>query len=113
MSALKYKLDLNLQERLKLRDKEHTTMIYRYNNVKKEIENSQKLERIKFEKNMASYIARAKNALRPPSAQGSMMTSKMSRMGTSRMSTSVSSSKIMDTSKMIGASQMMNKGSSS
>ena len=68
MFALKKKLETNLKEKLAIRETEHEKMLQRYHNVKKEIENQQKLERIKFEKGMASYIAKAKNALRPPTA---------------------------------------------
>mmetsp|Transcript_35739 Transcript_35739/g.54701 ORF Transcript_35739/g.54701 Transcript_35739/m.54701 type:complete len:218 (+) Transcript_35739:171-824(+) len=50
MNALKKKLEGNLNERLKLRETEHNKLLQRYQNVKKEIENQQNLERIKFER---------------------------------------------------------------
>lgn len=50
MNALKKKLEANLNERLKLRETEHNKLLQRYQNVKKEIENQQNIERIKFEK---------------------------------------------------------------
>jgi hypothetical protein len=50
MNALKKKLEANLNDRLKLRETEHNKLLQRYQNVKKEIENQQNIERIKFEK---------------------------------------------------------------
>ena len=50
MNALKKKLEANLNERLKLRETEHNKLLQRYQNVKKEIENQQNIERIKFER---------------------------------------------------------------
>jgi len=50
MNALKKKLEGNLNERLKLRETEHNKLLQRYQNVKKEIENQQNIERNKFEK---------------------------------------------------------------
>ena len=44
MNALKKKLEANLNERLKLRETEHNKLLQRYQNVKKEIENSQNIE---------------------------------------------------------------------
>ena len=88
MNALKKKLEANLNERLKLRETEHNKLLQRYQNVKKEIENQQNLERIKFEKQMNQKLG----ASRPGTAtQRSMMASKMgskmqsSRMGKSKM----------------------------
>ena len=49
-NALKKKLEANLNDRLKLRETEHNKLLQRYQNVKKEIENQQNIERIKFEK---------------------------------------------------------------
>jgi len=81
MNALKKKLEANLNERLKLRETEHNKLLQRYQNVKKEIENQQNIERIKFEKQYASVIS-----TRPASAQNSMMGSKMgSKMRKSTM----------------------------
>ena len=48
MNALKKKLEANLNERLKLREVEHNKLLQRYQNVKKEIENQQNIERSKF-----------------------------------------------------------------
>ena len=50
MNALKKKLESNLNERLNLREIEHKKLLKRYNNVKKEIENQQNIERQKLEK---------------------------------------------------------------
>lgn len=72
MNALKKKLEANLNERLKLRETEHNKLLQRYQNVKKEIENQQNIERIKFEKTYAIV-----SKLRPATAQGSVMGSKM------------------------------------
>jgi len=82
MNALKKKLEANLNERLKLRETEHNKLLQRYQNVKKEIENQQNIERIKFEK---QYNTVAK--LRPPTSNGrSMMGSRMnSKIKGSRM----------------------------
>ena len=78
MNALKKKLEANLNERLKLRETEHNKLLQRYQNVKKEIENQQNLERIKFERAFNNQ-----NIGRPATAtQKSMMAS---RMGGSRM----------------------------
>jgi len=72
MNALKKKLEANLNERLKLRETEHNKLLQRYQNVKKEIENQQNIDRIKFEKQYASVT----NA-RPTTAQQSTMGSRM------------------------------------
>lgn len=50
MNALKKKLEGRMNERLKLREVEHNKILQRYQNVKKEIENQQNLERIRIEK---------------------------------------------------------------
>lgn len=72
MNALKKKLEANLNERLKLRETEHNKLLQRYQNVKKEIENQQNIERIKFEKAFQNQNSR------PQTAGGkSMMASKM------------------------------------
>jgi predicted nuclease with TOPRIM domain len=85
MNALKKKLEANLNERLKLREVEHNKLLQRYQNVKKEIENQQNIERIKFEKAYKGTLAQA--GIRPGTAtQRSMMASKMgSRMKASKM----------------------------
>ena len=77
MNALKKKLEANLNERLKLRETEHNKLLQRYQNVKKEIQNQQTIELAKFEKQYNTVTA-----LRPQTAKGSVMASKM---GASRM----------------------------
>jgi hypothetical protein len=72
MNALKKKLEANLNERLKLRETEHNKLLQRYQNVKKEIENQQNIDRIKFEKQYASITNQ-----RPQTAQQSTMGSRM------------------------------------
>lgn len=81
MNALKKKLEANLNERLKLRETEHNKLLQRYQNVKKEIENQQNIERIKFEKAFQNHNTR------PATATGkSVMASRMgSRMQQSKM----------------------------
>jgi restriction endonuclease len=74
MNALKKKLEGNLNERLKLRENEHNKLLQRYQNVKKEIENQQNLERIKYEK---AFKAHNIGGARPGTGFNSMMTSKM------------------------------------
>ena len=68
-----------MNERLKLREIEHNKILQRYQNVKKEIENQQNLERIRREKAFAK--------MRPKSgmSRSNMSTSKMggSRIGKS------------------------------
>jgi predicted ribosome-associated RNA-binding protein Tma20 len=88
MNALKKKLEGNLNERLKLRENEHNKLLQRYQNVKKEIENQQNLERIKYEK---AFRAHNIGGSRPGTGFNSMMTSKMnqSRMKQSKMGSSV------------------------
>ena len=44
MAALKKKLEAKMQERLKIRESEHNKILQRYQNVKKEIENQQRIE---------------------------------------------------------------------
>ena len=81
MNALKKKLEANLNERLKLRETEHNKLLQRYQNVKKEIENQQNIERIKFERAFQNHNTRPATA-----TQRSMMASKMgSKMRSSRM----------------------------
>jgi hypothetical protein len=85
MNALKKKLEANLNERLKERETQHNKLLQRYQNVKKEIENKQNIERISFEKAFKGL-----NSGRPLTGLKSMMTSKMgskakggSKMGSS------------------------------
>ena len=70
MNALKKKLEANLNDRLKLRETEHNKLLQRYQNVKKEIENQQNIERIKFEKAFQNFNTR------PQTGKG-MMASRM------------------------------------
>lgn len=58
MNALKKKLEANLNERLKLRETEHNKLLQRYQNVKKEIENQQNIEKIKFERAFMNHNTR-------------------------------------------------------
>ena len=78
MAAHKKRLELRMNERLKEREIEHNRILQRYQNVKKEIENQQNLERCKKE--------RAYN-VRPATASKSMMAS-TSKMGASKMKSS-------------------------
>ena len=50
MAALRKKLEGRMNERLKLREVEHNKILQRYQNVKKEIENQQNIERNKRER---------------------------------------------------------------
>ena len=50
MSALRKKLEGRMNERLKLREVEHNKILQRYQNVKKEIENQQNIERNRRER---------------------------------------------------------------
>lgn len=74
MNALKKKLEGNLNERLKLRETEHNKLLQRYQNVKKEIENQQNIERIKFEK---TYGGSKLPNVQSGAGQRSMMQSRM------------------------------------
>lgn len=88
MNALKKKLEGNLNERLKLRETEHNKLLQRYQNVKKEIENQQNIERIKFENAFKGKLGGRPATATQRSVMGSrMMGSKMnsmSKMGGSR-----------------------------
>ena len=82
IQALKKKLEAKMNERLKIREQEHNKILQRYQNVKKEIENQQKIEQDKRER---LY----KNSQRPQTAQSSRSTMSMSKMqSTSKMQTS-------------------------
>lgn len=76
MNALKKKLEANLNERLKLRETEHNKLLQRYQNVKKEIENQQNIERIKFERAFQNHNTRPGTA-NQRSVMASRMGSKM------------------------------------
>lgn len=65
MNSLKKKLEANLNERLKLRENEHDKLLQRYQNVKKEIENQQNIEKIKFEKKYMNVMKSAAANSRP------------------------------------------------
>lgn len=88
MNALKKKLEANLNERLKLRETEHNKLLQRYQNVKKEIENQQNIERIKFER-----AFKGQQMGRPGTAQqrGSIMGSTMqqSKMRNSKVNKNI------------------------
>lgn len=77
MNALKKKLEANLNERLKLRETEHNKLLQRYQNVKKEIENQQNIERIKFEKQFQGLASGRPGTATQRSVMGSRMGSKM------------------------------------
>jgi tellurite resistance protein len=62
MNALKKKLEGRMNERLKLREIEHNKILQRYQNVRKEIENGQTIERMKRE--------RVYKQMRPQTASG-------------------------------------------
>ncbi len=50
MQAMRKKLEGIQSEQMKLRETEHNKLLQRYQNVKKELENQQNLERIRLEK---------------------------------------------------------------
>lgn len=50
MHATRKKQEAIMSEKLKIRDHEHNQLLQRYQNVKKELENQQNLERIKLDK---------------------------------------------------------------
>ena len=95
MNALKKKLEGNLNERLKLRENEHNKLLQRYQNVKKEIENQQNIEKIKFEKAFANYkVSRPETANMMRSVIGSRMSgSVQNKLGTNRAPTGNPASK--------------------
>ena len=104
MNILKMKLVSNLNERLKLRETEHNKLLQSYQNVKKENENQQNIERIKLEKTMAAYSAKIGYAKRPGTAQQrSIMASQMSKMGSSRMGSSTMRSSNKNASRKVGS----------
>ncbi len=63
MSALKKKLEGMANADRKLRDQQHKKMLQRYQNVKKEIENQQNLERIRQEKFFGKQLLAQKSSL--------------------------------------------------
>ena len=50
MNALRNKIETGMNERLKQREIEHNKLLQRYQNVKRELENQQNLERNKVER---------------------------------------------------------------
>ena len=83
MAALKKKLEAKMNERLKMREVEHNKILQRYQNVKKEIENQQNIERIKKER-AYKVIARPQSATqRSTMGQSKMSQSKMGQSKTS------------------------------
>jgi len=50
MHATRKKQESFMADKLKIRDHEHNQLLQRYQNVKKELENQQNLERIRLEK---------------------------------------------------------------
>ena len=81
MAALKKKLEAKMNERLKMREVEHNKILQRYQNVKKEIENQQNIERIKRER-AYKVIARPQSASQRSTMGASKMT--QSKMGQSK-----------------------------
>lgn len=81
MSALKKKLEAKMNERLKMREVEHNKILQRYQNVKKEIENQQNIERIKRER-AYKVVARPQSASQRSTMGASKMT--QSKMGQSK-----------------------------
>jgi len=80
MAALKKKLEGKMNERLKMREVEHNKILQRYQNVKKEIENQQNIERTKRE--------RAYKVVARPQSASQRSTMGASKMGASKMSAS-------------------------
>lgn len=50
MAALKKKLEGRMNEKLKMREVQHNWLLQRYQNVKREIENQQNIEKVKRER---------------------------------------------------------------
>ena len=88
MAALKKKLEARMNERLKLREVEHNKILQRYQNVKKEIENQQNIERIKRERVYATSAA-----ARPGTNSGKSVVLGQSKMTQSKMGLSKSTLK--------------------
>ena len=88
MCATKKKMEMHMNDLLKLRESEHSKHLQRYSNVKKDIENQQNIERVKRERAFKT---------RPDSASNnkSMMSSTMSQ---SKMFAKSKTSKIGNTS---------------
>ena len=82
MNALKKKLEGRMNERLKVREVEHNKILQRYQNVKKEIENQQNIERVKRERQYKT---------RPSTASRSQMGASTSKLGASKMGKSTAS----------------------
>lgn len=84
MNALRKKLEARMNEQLMLREQEHNKILQSYENSKKQIENQQKLERNKLERQYQT---------RPGTAQGRSVMASTSKMGASRMGRSTASKK--------------------
>jgi hypothetical protein len=76
MNALKKKLEGRMNERLKLREVEHNKILQRYQNIKKEIESKQTLEKNQKERQYNT---------RPGTATSRSVMASQSKMGASRM----------------------------
>lgn len=63
MAALRKKAENALHEDRNLRDEEHMKMLQRYQNVKRELETQQNLERIKLEKQFGKQILAQQTSL--------------------------------------------------
>lgn len=81
MAALKKRLEAKMNERLKMREVEHNKILQRYQNVKKEIENQQNIERIKRER-AYKVVARPQSSSQRSTMGASKMT--QSKMGQSK-----------------------------
>ena len=63
MSALRKKCEGGLAADRTLRDQEHTKLLQRYNNVKKELDTQQNLERVKLEKLFGKQLLASQTSL--------------------------------------------------
>jgi len=83
MAALRKKLEGRMNERLKLREVEHNKILQRYQNVKKEIENQQNIEKNKKERayqlNTKARPGTASNSGRSVMQSSKMSSSKMGK----------------------------------
>ena len=76
MNALKKKLEARMNERLKLREVEHNKILQRYQNIKKEIESKQTLEK---------NVKERQYNTRPSTASSRSVMASKSKMQASRM----------------------------
>ncbi len=72
-----------MNERLKMREVEHNKILQRYQNVKKEIENQQNIERIKKERAYKVIARPQSGSQRSTMGQSKMSQSKMGQSKTS------------------------------